>query len=119
MNCERCGIEMSREAIEKRIRRGKSTELCVDCNMKPAKEIKYNGQPCRPWRGEVDDDWNPIDDKGNLYRPGPRSCGNKDCVNAKHIIKTFTMEELESERLDISYRTGKKFDLVRVMREVY
>ena len=33
-----------------------------------------------------DQDLNPIDEQGNLYLPGERVCGNKDCVNKTHIV---------------------------------
>jgi hypothetical protein len=38
------------------------------------------------WNGDLDDDWNPIDDDGNLYRAGVRICGAKDCVDLNHIV---------------------------------
>jgi hypothetical protein len=106
MSCNRCGIEISEQAIERRIARGTYDGLCVDCRAKPLIEIKYNGEPCRPWRGRVDEDFNPIDEKLRLYLPGTRSCGHKDCVNRQHVIPPIT--DLELERLDISYRTGQK-----------
>jgi hypothetical protein len=35
----------------------------------------------------LNDDWHPIDDNGELYRPGKRLCGLKDCVRQAHIIE--------------------------------
>ena len=109
MNCSRCGIHIDITVIEKRQARGNNNTNCSDCNAKPLKKTPDN---CIPWTGEVDDDWNPIDQYGRPHRPGVRTCGHKDCVNRNHIIP-----DIESERLDISYRTGKKFDMKRVMRE--
>jgi hypothetical protein len=55
---------------------------------------------CLAWRGELDDNLNPIDKRGRLHLPGHRTCGHKDCVNPNHIIP-----DIELERIDISYRT--------------
>ena len=106
MNCERCGMNVSEAAIERRKARGTYDGKCSDCRNGRATELKYNGQVCRPWRGEVDEDFNPIDRNLKPYLPGVRTCGHKDCVNKQHIIKP--LGDLELERLDISYRTGKK-----------
>ena len=105
MICDRCGQEMDAMAYYKRLQRGTANGQCSDCNAKPSKEIKYNKEKCRPWIGEVDDDFNP-------YLPGIRKCEHKDCVNPKHIIR-----DIEHERLDISYRTGKPFDLLELLKE--
>jgi hypothetical protein len=105
MNCERCGMGVSESAIERRKARGTYDGLCSDCRVGPANEIKYNGTICRPWRGEVDEDLNPIDGKLRLYLPGVRTCGHKDCVNKEHIEAAPSV--LELERNDISYRTGR------------
>jgi len=56
---------------------------------------------CEPYRGEVDEEFRPIDTKGKLFLPGERTCRKKDCVNPSHIIPS-----IELERIDISYRTG-------------
>jgi hypothetical protein len=40
---------------------------------------------CIPHKGEVNDSWQPIDDAGELFRPGLRVCGFKDCISPKHI----------------------------------
>lgn len=114
MNCERCGIEIDEIIIYKRQLRGDENKNCLDCRMKPKKEIKYNKERCTPWQGEVDDDFNPIDKKGKLYLPGIRTCGHKDCVKQSHIIN-----DLEVERWSISYRTGKKPDFKEIMKELH
>jgi hypothetical protein len=112
MSCKRCGIEIDPMVLMKRKERGTNDNLCRDCRMKPSNELKHNKVICRPWRGEVDEDFNPIDEKGNLYAPGARTCGYKDCVNRQHII-----DPLEAERIDISYRTKQSLDIKKVMRE--
>ncbi len=106
MDCNRCGIEVSDGAVERRKARGTFDGRCQDCRGHRSTEVKYDGEPCRPWRGEVDEDLNPIDRNLKPYLPGVRTCGHKDCVNKQHIIKPLS--DLELERLDISYRTGKK-----------
>ena len=116
MNCERCGMEVSEAAVERRKARGTYDGKCSDCRNGMANEIKYDGKVCRPWRGEVDEDLNPIDRNLKLYLPGIRVCGHKDCVNKDHIIKAAS--DLELERNDISYRTGRLSELQDYMREL-
>jgi hypothetical protein len=107
MNCNRCGIEISESAVERRRARGTYDGKCSDCRITKAQyQIKYEGDICQPWRGRVDEDFNPIDEKLKLYLPGLRTCGHKDCVNRSHVIKAPT--DLELERNDISYRTGRQ-----------
>ena len=116
MNCERCGMEVSEGAVERRKARGTYNGLCQDCRItKPQYQIKYDGDICQPWRGRVDEDFNPIDEHLRPYLPGQRTCGHKDCVNRQHVIKT--PRDLELERLDISYRTGKKTEWEELFRE--
>jgi len=112
MNCLRCGIGIEPLLSQRRAERGNDDHLCRDCRMRPAREIKHNKTICRPWQGQVDDSFNPIDEKGKLYLPGARSCGFKDCVNRSHII-----DPLEAERIDISYRTKESLDIKKVIRE--
>jgi len=116
MNCERCGIEINELTIETRKRRGIEDRRCSDCRVKELHEINYNGTICRPWRGEVDEDLYPIDRKLRPYLPGVRTCGHRDCVNKEHIIEP--PRELELERNDISYRTGRLSELQDYMREL-
>jgi hypothetical protein len=116
MNCERCGIEIDNKTIERRRARGQEDQRCSDCRVQHLYEINYNGTICRPWRGEVDEDLNPIDQKLRLYRPGLRTCGHKDCVNKEHII-TPRPTNLELERNDLSYRTGRRSEMEDFLKE--
>jgi len=116
MDCNRCGMELSDKAIEKRQSRGIYDGRCFDCRSNPAREIKYSGTVCRPWWGEVDEDLNPIDKHLKPYLPGLRTCGHKDCVNKAHIVRE--LRPLELERNDISYRTGRLSELQDFMREL-
>lgn len=43
---------------------------------------------CTPYPGELNEDWLPITETGELYMPGIRSCNHKDCVNPDHVGKT-------------------------------
>ena len=115
MNCERCGMEVSEAAVERRKARGTYDGKCSDCRNGMATEIKYNGTVCRPWRGEVDENLNPIDKNLKLYLPGVRICGHKDCVNKDHIISPINI--LELERNDISYRTGTRSEIEDFLKE--
>ena len=118
MDCERCGMNVSEAAVERRKARGTYDGLCADCRNGRANEIKYNGTVCRPWRGEVDEDFNPIDRNLKLYLPGLRTCGHKDCVNKEHIVKATVERNIELERYDTSYRTGRLSELADYMREL-
>jgi hypothetical protein len=109
-------MEVSEAAVERRKARGTYDGKCSDCRNGMANEIKYDGKVCRPWRGEVDEHFNPIDRNLKLYLPGVRVCGHKDCVNKDHIIKAPS--NLELERNDISYRTGRLAELQDYMREL-
>ena len=116
MNCIRCGIEISESAITARKARGNFDGRCQDCRPHVSREVKYDGEPCRPWVGEVDEELRPIDKSLRLYLPGTRTCGHKDCVNKDHIIPPFN--PLELERNDISYRTGKKSKVEDFLKEI-
>jgi hypothetical protein len=50
---------------------------------------------CYPHKGEVNELWQPLDVLGELYRPGVRLCGNKDCVNTAHIEKVIPLTDLD------------------------
>jgi hypothetical protein len=121
MNCERCGISVSLITIESRRTRGIEDSLCTDCRNGRYKQISYGDLVCKPWRGEVDEDLNPIDNHLRLYLPGERICGHGDCVNKEHIIPAPKAEDrsLEMERNDISYRTGRLSQLQDYMRELH
>jgi hypothetical protein len=41
---------------------------------------------CLPWHGDFDEQDNPIQD-GEMYRPGIRTCGHRDCVRQSHIVR--------------------------------
>lgn len=112
MNCDRCGIEIPEILVYKRIMRGTYDGQCLDCKMPPTRELKYNKERCRPWNGEVDENFQPLDQKGRLYLPGIRTCNHKDCVNKSHIIP-----DIEAERVDISYRTGQKLNWKSLVKE--
>ena len=104
-------MEINLNIISKRKARSQEVNICGDCTMRPTKHIAKDGEWCRPHQGEVDNDLRPIDEHGRLYKPGLRSCGKSDCVRTDHVFNP------EFERLDISYRTGKKFNLTRVLKE--
>jgi hypothetical protein len=108
MICRRCGIEDQRGQILKRVERGGSQE-CSSCLARPSSSIRTAYGICRPHKGELDENDRPLDHRGKLFREGKRLCGSKDCITKSHIVKMTAEEKaLEAERLDISYRTGKK-----------
>ena len=82
VECRRCGWKWVVAADK----RGETNLLCKSCRQKPVKIIQYGDLRCEPHQGEVDQDLNPITETGELYLPGERICGNKDCVNKSHIV---------------------------------
>jgi hypothetical protein len=42
---------------------------------------------CVSHEGNYTDDDQPLDEYGNLYRPGFRTCRHSDCINPRHILK--------------------------------
>jgi hypothetical protein len=107
MLCERCGNEDVSGLLEKRVDRGAS-KTCQSCRAKPQLTVKTAYGVCIPWQGDFDDNENPLDKDGNLYLPGMRKCGYSDCVEPDHVL---TFLNLEAERHDLSYRTGKKLSV--------
>jgi hypothetical protein len=87
--CERCGVKQSTTAVpgEKATRR--RSPLCESCQAKPVTTVMTAYGRCRPHKGPFDADDNPVDDfTGELYRPGKRLCGMRDCIELKHIEST-------------------------------
>jgi hypothetical protein len=94
--CPRCGITTDKEQVYKRkIRKVENPEYCRDCRdtrTEIRRSYKWNHPVlgeiyCSLWQGELNDDWWPIDEYGNLFRPGQRLCGLKDCVKQTHVIE--------------------------------
>lgn len=82
VECRRCGLRWVVTADKKDQR----DLLCKSCRQRKQKVIQYGVLRCKPWDGDLDDELRPIDDKGELYLPGKRSCEHSDCVNEKHIV---------------------------------
>ena len=92
MFCERCGQIIPKTTWTKRKERNKPEwDHCQDCRAKPQQRIKWlhpilGNIKCYPFDGDVDELWRPINAVGDLYKPGERLCGYKDCVNTRHIV---------------------------------
>ena len=94
--CPRCGIDLTAEQVYKRkIRKVENAEYCRDCR-DTRTEIRRDYKWTHPvlgkigcwlWQGELNDDWWPIDEDGQLVNPGKRLCGLKDCIKKAHIIE--------------------------------
>ena len=90
--CVQCGQEIPPSTWIKRRERNKDKwDYCRDCTAKPAKSVRTTNPIlgelfCTPHTGELDDLWRPINAKGELFLPGLRMCGMKDCVNRNHIV---------------------------------
>lgn len=58
---------------------------CESCRVQRRRFIKYdNGLVCEAWQGDFDE-WDNPTDNGELFMPGVRTCGHRDCVNPDHI----------------------------------
>lgn len=90
--CDRCGQPVCRRVISKRLtRKSETPKRCFACLAKPVVRIAYQHPVlgeiwCNPYEGNLNDDLYPVDDLGELYLPGERICGHKDCVNSNHIV---------------------------------
>ena len=107
--CGWCGQTISRAAYQKRKDRGLTDlDVCKDCRdvatyrdterkIKTWKHPKLGVISCLIYAGELNDDWLPIDDEGELFKPGERICGLKDCVFSKHVIppKVLTVSDID------------------------
>jgi hypothetical protein len=92
MFCERCGQIIPKSTWEKAKSRNKPDwDHCQDCKATPKQRLVVNHPilgriECIPYTGELDELWRPINAVGDLYKPGERICGHKDCINSRHII---------------------------------
>ena len=108
--CTRCGAWIVRDVVHKRRQRNDQyADECKDCrDVRKYSETYFlrtviRKHPtlgkieCLAWNGEIDVNCNPIDDNGELYRPGERLCGAKDCVSIHHVIepKPLTVSDTE------------------------
>jgi hypothetical protein len=97
--CIWCGREINKDIVcKRRHRKDEQPDQCKDCRdvrkfVEPARFRRVSRKhptlgkiECLAWNGEIDDNWNPIDENGDLYRPGERICGAKDCVDVNHVI---------------------------------
>jgi hypothetical protein len=93
--CCWCAIPVSVNLITKRKeRKAVDPEACRDCRdnrIDIQRDKKWTHKTlgvivCNPWPFELDEQWRPITDDGDLYRPGERICGLKDCVRLVHVI---------------------------------
>jgi hypothetical protein len=98
--CTKCGIATDKEQVYKRtIRKAVNPTWCRDCRddrTEIRRDYKWNHPvlgriSCWLWIHELNDDWWPIDENGELFRPGKRICGLKDCVRLTHIIEPETL----------------------------
>jgi len=98
-SCVWCGNWISKDTYLKRAERKRDyLDVCKDClDVRKGQSVQRKNEKnwvhpelgriyCAIWMKELNDDWLPIDDKGNLVMPGVRICGLKDCVNSNHVI---------------------------------
>lgn len=119
-SCVWCGQWISKDTFMKRVERKRDyVDVCRDCldirkgDVLINKDIVKRKHPtlgaiqCKPYKGELNEDWLPIDDEGKLFMPGHRICGAKDCVNIKHIIppKTATVSDIDLILMSMEVRS--------------
>jgi hypothetical protein len=80
--CARCGVKWA----VNRPKAGRTDLLCRSCRATKQKVIDTGGLRCVPWQGDYskEDLVSPMLN-GNLYLPGHRVCGKRDCINPAHI----------------------------------
>lgn len=109
--CVWCAQQIPRNLYDKRFARKDSTpDVCKDCKDVASYEDKVVRKQkkwvhpvlglldCSIYEGDLDDDWNPIDEDGQLYRPGQRICGFRDCVQLQHILEVQTKADKKRVR---------------------
>jgi hypothetical protein len=108
--CTRCGAFILKAVVSKRReRKDQYADECKDCRdvrkytetyflRKVVRQHPTLGKiECLAWNGDIDENWNPIDENGELYRPGERICGAKDCVDIHHIIAPEVLTVSDTE----------------------
>lgn len=98
--CVWCAQPIPKNIYEKRIaREDPQADACKDCkDVASYEDVEIRKArrwvhpvlgwiQCTVFLGELNDDWNPVDEDGQLFRPGQRICGLKDCVNLTHIVE--------------------------------
>lgn len=87
LQCEKCGLDDSSELEFFERRRERHQEiLCRSCLARPVRSVKTAYGICRPHRGAFDQEENPLDRWGRLFRPGLRLCGYRDCIEPSHVV---------------------------------
>lgn len=118
--CTRCGAWIIRDIVSKRKQRNDQyADECKDCRdvrkytdtywlrTVIRKHPTLGRIECLAWNGELDDDWNPIDENGDLYRPGERLCGAKDCVSIHHVIEPKPLTVSDTDLILMSMEVRK------------
>ena len=127
MFCERCGQIIPKSTWEKaKFRNKPDWDHCQDCKATPKQKLVVNHPilgkiECIPYTGELDELWRPINAVGDLYKPGERLCGHKDCINSNHIItppkpvvSDLDMILMSSEIRQPSKKYAKSSDKIKV-----
>jgi hypothetical protein len=125
-SCVWCGNWITRFAFEKRKERKRTdADVCKDCRDTRKSESLANKKKfrnehktlgilwCVLWNGELNEDWLPIDDEGQLFMPGHRICDLKDCVNSNHVIAPKTATVSDIDLILMSMEVRKKHKTIR------
>lgn len=111
--CNQCGQIFDFHDVY--LRRKFDASRCKDCKARKSTKVTRAGDYCTAWSGDFDFDTMTPMYRGRPYKPGFRKCGAADCVRPSHIL---TVEALERERNDLSYRTGIKLNATEFKKQL-
>lgn len=113
--CERCGNKEYRDPEKAGRRR---SPYCSSCNAKPASTVLTAYGKCRPHKGQFDANDNPINEYGDLYRPGKRLCGYRDCIEKTHIeVERRKPGRKAKPKYDPSLPTADPYETIMAINE--
>jgi hypothetical protein len=125
-SCGWCGNWISKDTYLKRVERKRDyLDVCKDCldvrkgdvlvntSLVRRKHPTLGAISCKPYKGELNEDWLPIDGNGKLFMPGLRICGAKDCVNEMHVIPPKKPEVSDIDLILMSMEVRSKHKRTR------
>lgn len=117
IECQQCGIIIRRDTwMKNRDRGNEKWDYCKSCKAHPVAYVTVRHKVlglicCVPHRGELDEQWRPINAKGKLFRPGIRFCGNRDCISPSHIVAEMNPYAVSALIKKTFKKTGKLITL--------
>ena len=107
VNCQQCGYTYLTPRRGMMADRPTEWWLCKSCKAVPVDKCWYGDDWCRPWKGDFDlDVLMCLDEKGQPYMVGPRTCGHWDCVREDHQLVLLARHRLSA---NTTHRSGITF----------